>query len=826
MSTEARWQRLQDLFHAACALPPEEREAFASTHAGNDSLLLDELLVMLRIEGSATWKVREPMKSAQVLVDAAQTLPAGTRFGPWAVDKPIGRGGMGQVYLAHRADGAYERDVALKLISQSMFDARQCAYFDVERQWLAQMHHPAIAQIHDAGTDELGRPWLVMEYIEGQPITRFCEEHALSLRQRIELFLRVCDGIQHAHQKGVVHRDIKPGNVLVSQIDGVPSPYLIDFGIATGTGDTTSQPAGTPGYMSPEQADPTQQGDSRSDIYSLGALLYEIVSGARPPASGTENDSCLPSEHIRTLAPDDIRTLAQRRGLDPGRLIRTLREDLDWVVTRAMQPEPAARYQSVSLLADDLRRFLDGYPVMAAPARRSVAIRKFVARHRLGVSAVALVLLALVGGLAATVWALQKAELEARRARTAADFLGSVLSGVDPDTARDLDKTLMLRVLDDAAARISTELASDPDNRYEIELTIADTYASLEHETKGIAHLEALRELAIAHWGKASMQYLLILQRLGKQLGHFDRLDESEALLNEGIALIDRHPGLRETLPHLQADLRSALSWTLRQKGRTGDAMVHAQAAYDELSTTQAEDHSQRIDAGTRLAILLSDTGRYDEAIALQKELIALRGRQTDMDHPQMLDMRVSLSVFHLQKRDYAGAEAVLQAMLDPVARQLGPESSTMMRVRANLAGALRQQGKIEEAGPHYRFAYERALAEHGPDSTIAIMTRANLANWLRDSGQLETAHAQQTASLAQAVDSLGPEHDMVAEILRGLGLTQIALGHLPEARASLERSRAILTARYGDAAGPLARIRESIAALEAAEAGTRSSGE
>lgn len=825
MSTQRRWQRLQDLFHAACELPPAVREAFVDAQAGDDALLLDELLAMLRIESSATHQVRIPMNSARALVEAAQTLPQGARFGPWAVDRPIGSGGMGQVYLAHRADGAYEREVALKLVSQSMLDARQRAFFEIERQWLAQMHHPAIAQIHDAGTDEHGRPWLVMEYIQGQPITRFCEEHALSLRQRIELFLRVCDGVQHAHQKGVVHRDIKPGNVLVSEIDGVPAPHLIDFGIAAGTGDAT-QPAGTPGYMSPEQADPAQQGDSRSDIYSLGALLYEIVSGARPPTADDDITSRRPSQRIGTLSPEDIRTLAQRRGMAPQHLIRTLRDDLDWIVARAMHVDPAQRYQSVAMLSEDLLRFLDGYPVAAAPARRSVALRKFIARHRLGVSAAALVLLALVGGLAGTLWALQKAEHEAGRARITANFLGSVLSGVDPETARDLDKTLMLRVLDDAAERIATQLSDDPETRYDVEMTIADTYANLEQHRKAIAHLEALRELARQEWGQASMQYLLITQRLGKQLPNRSRLDESEAILREGIALLQQHPHLARSKPFLQADLRSALSLTLREQGRTDEAMTLAQGAFDELSATRPEDDPQRLDAGVRLAMLLSDTGRYDEAIALHQDMIAMRTHTRDIDHPIILDMRQTLSVFHLQKRDYAGAEVILKALLDPVARQLGEDSSTLMMVHANLAGALRQQGKVTEAGPHYQFAYERARALYGPESPQAIMLRGNHANWLRDSGQLELAQKEQTICLALANEVFGPDHDATAEALRGLGLTQIALGLLPEARVGLERSLAILTARYGNADGPLARIRESIAQLEAAETQARAGGE
>ncbi len=821
MSTERRWQRLQDLFHAACELPPEAREAFARSRAGDDALLLDELLAMLRIEGSATWKVREPMKSAQALVEAAQTLPQGARFGPWAVDRPIGRGGMGQVYLAHRADGAYEREVALKLVGQSMLDAHQRAFFEIERQWLAQMHHPAIAQIHDAGTDEEGRPWLVMEYIQGQPITRFCEEHALSLRQRIELFLRVCDGVQHAHQKGVVHRDIKPGNVLVSRIDGTPAPYLIDFGIAAGAGDA-AQPAGTPGYMSPEQADPGQQGDSRSDIYSLGALLYEIASGARPPTAGDGDDARLPSQRIRTLAPDDIRTLAQRRGLAPQRLIRTLREDLDWVVARAMQPDPAARYQSVSLLADDLRRFLDGHPVAAAPSRRRVAVRKFIARHRLGVGTAALVLLALVGGLAGTAWALQKAEREATRARVAADFLGNVLSSVDPDFARDLDKTLMLRVLDEATSRVATELAADPRGRIEVEMVIAETYTGLGLPEKASTLLESARDTARRQFGATSREDLLVAQRLSEALTSTGRFAESETVLREAIDTATRHPRLAGST--LVPDLRSRLSWTLRQRSRIQEALSEAREAYDELVATTPENHPQRLDAGQRLAILLSDTGHYDEAIELLGDMIGRRSEILGFDHPRVLNMRLSLGVFHLQKRDYPGGEAVFKAMLEPATRQWGTEAMTVTMIHGNLAGALRQQGKVEEAGPHYKLAYEQALRQGGPEAPYAVTTRHNHANWLLDAGQVELSHDEQAASLVLAEKVFGSDDNVTSEVLRGLGRSQIALGRLEEARASLERSLAIKTALYGDADGPLARLREDFARLEAAEAAARDS--
>lgn len=816
MSTQLRWQRLQDLFHAACELPVEAREDFARQRAADDPALLAELLAMLQIEASATSKLQISLKSTRDLIEASQTLPPQTRFGPWALIEPIGHGGMGQVYLAERADGAYERKVALKVMSSVGLSPTQQAAFELEQHLLAQMHHPAIAQIHDAGTDPHGRTWLVMEYIEGERITDFCDQHALSLRRRIELFLRLCDGVQHAHQKGVVHRDIKPGNVLGHVVDGIPTPCLIDFGIAIGDGGN-NLPAGTPGYMSPEQADASKHVDSRCDIYSLGALLYEIVGGVRPPAL-TERDAVtvLPSRRLATLQPEQVRTLAQRRGLAPKRLLHTLREDLDWVIAKAMQPEPDDRYQSVSLLAHDLRRFLDGYPVSAAPPRRLVAAQKFVARHRGGVTAAALILLSLIGALVSSSWALHRAGVEAHRKQVTADFLASILSSADPDFSGARDKTLMLHVLDDAARRVDVEMAGDLDGRSDIQRTIAESYSGLGMPRKALPLLESAKATARQQHGIGSLDDLLTAQRLGTALVDAGRYEESENVLREAIALGSAKP--RGLPVSLVPDLRSRLSWTLRERGKLDEALAQAQRGYDELVKTVPEDHPQRLDAGGRLAILLSDTGHYDQAIALISEMIARRAEHLGLDHPRTLSWRLSLAVFHLQKRDFAAGEKELKSMLGPVASQFGEESAMLAMVHNNLGGALRQQGKVEEAGPHYRYAYEYNLEHSGAEAPNTLMARHNLANWLLDDGQIEKAYDEQTACLAISERTFGPEHNVTAEVLRGLGMAQLALGRLAEARASLERSLAIKTALFGDAEGPLARLHENLAQLAAAE--------
>ena len=818
MSTEIRWQRLQDLFHTACELPIDAREDFARKQAADDPALLDELLAMLLIESSATSKVNDSMRPMRDLLHASQTLPPGTRFGPWALIEPIGHGGMGQVYLARRADGAYERKVALKVMDAIGLAPAQYAFFEVERQLLAQMQHPAIAQIHDGGTDAQGRPWLAMEYIKGERITDFCDQRTLSLRRRIELFLRLCDGVQHAHQKGVVHRDIKPGNVLGHEINGVPTPCLIDFGIAIGAGEE-NRPAGTPGYMSPEQADPTQHVDSRCDIYSLGGLLYELIIGVRPPATPEhDSESSSPSRHLATLDPEQIQTLAERRGLAPKHLLLTLREDLDWVIAKAMEPNPDQRYQSVSLLANDLTRFLAGYPVSAAPPRRIVAAQKFVSRHRIGVFTAALVLMSLIGGLMSTSWALHQAKLESQRKQITADFLSSILSSVDPDFSGEMDKTLMLHVLDDAAQRIEVEMADDPDGRSDIQRTIAESYTALGMPRKAIPLLESTKATVRAKNGAGigSVEDLLTAQRLGSALVDAGRFEESEQVFREAI---ESGSSAKRRVPEgMVADMRSRLSWTLRQRGKMDDALAEARRAYAELVAKAPEDDPQRLDAGGRLAILLSDAGHYDEAIALIRDMIARRTEQLGADHPRTLAWRLSLAVFYLQKRDYAAGEMVLKAMLGPVAKKYGENSSMLAMVHNNLGGALRQQGKVEEAGPHYRFAYEFNLSHNGPEAPNTFMARHNLANWLLDDGQIQKAYEEQVACLEISERIFGADHNVTSEILRGLGMAQLALGELDDARLSLERSLRIKTEIYGNAEGPLARLHENLAQLEAAE--------
>ena len=387
-----------------------------------------------------------PLDPSRLTTADAGVLPAlglatlterpGTVIDRYTLLEEIGSGGFGSVFLAEQREPVARR-VALKVLKLGMDTRQVIARFEQERQALALMDHPHIAKVLDAGSTDAGRPYFVMELVTGEPITGFCDAHGLSLDQRLELFVQVCNAIQHAHQKGIIHRDIKPSNVLVSMHDGEPHAKVIDFGIAKAIeqplgGETMhtrlGQFVGTPLYMSPEQSEGSVDVDTRSDVYSLGVLLYELLTGTTPfEAEGSDTTSMSelqrlirevdpprPSTRVST-ASGTLPRLAAARSTEPRRLRSLLRGELDWVAMKAIEKEPERRYQTANALANDVQRYLAGEPVVAAPPSAAYRLRKFVTRHKGPVVAAAVVALALIGGLAGTLWQSRVAAARARR---------------------------------------------------------------------------------------------------------------------------------------------------------------------------------------------------------------------------------------------------------------------------------------------------------------------------------------------------------------------------------------------------------------------------
>ena len=410
-----RWQHLEDLFHAALDRPASERDRFLAEACADDQELRAEVERLLKADQQASAFIDNAASSVERV--AASVLPNGRQVGAYRVVRELGRGGMGAVYLGERADAQFDMRVAIKLIKRGMDTDSVLQRFRHERQILAALEHPNIARLLDGGTTDEGLPYFVMEYVDGQPIDEYCRAHRLSLEQRLDLFRHVCGAVSYAHQHLVVHRDIKPSNILVTA-DGIPK--LLDFGIAKllESGDealTLATEAGgqvmTPQYASPEQLR-GERVTTVSDVYGLGVLLYELLAGARPyDVIGKSSDE------IRQIVTSDVLrpSAMAARGSD-DLLARRLRGDLDTIVLTAMRTDPAERYGSVALLADDVRRYVEGLPVVARGDSWTYRTARFIRRRKLGVAAAAAIVISLIGGVIATSWQARVARAERVRA--------------------------------------------------------------------------------------------------------------------------------------------------------------------------------------------------------------------------------------------------------------------------------------------------------------------------------------------------------------------------------------------------------------------------
>ena len=467
--------RDDEIFAEAIDLPAAERAAFLDRACAGDAALRARVGALLTGHDAADdFLERSPVARATALPEEKP----GDVIGRYTLLKKIGEGGCGVVYLAEQSSPVRRR-VALKIIKLGMDTRQVIARFEAERQALAMMDHPDIARVFDAGATDTGRPFFVMEFVDGVPITNFCDTHSLSMAARLELFARVCLALQHAHQKGIIHRDLKPSNILVALHDGVPAPKVIDFGIAKATSGRLTehtlvtgleQFVGTPAYMSPEQAEWREVDiDTRSDVYSLGVVLYELLTG-RPPYDPKslgqaglneirriirEVEPPRPSTRVSTLAGADRDTVARLRGAAPTRLSSALRGDLDWIVMRCLEKNRDRRYGTAHELADDVRRHLRSEPVTARPPSALYRTRKFAARHRVACTAIAAVTASLILGTAVSVrQAIRatRAEHEQANLRAAAERM-NVAANAARDHADELRQAAEVQEL--AAKRLA-----------------------------------------------------------------------------------------------------------------------------------------------------------------------------------------------------------------------------------------------------------------------------------------------------------------------------------------------------------------------------------
>jgi non-specific serine/threonine protein kinase/serine/threonine-protein kinase len=505
-----RWREAASLFGEAMKRPPDQRAGFVAEACASDPDLLRLVRQLMDADRDAGDFLDDPaISGADSLVRtlASSTLRASDTIGLYVLLEKLGEGGMGEVWRAEQTQ-PIRRHVALKVIKAGLDTKTVVARFEAERQALALMEHPAIAKVYDAGVTPRGLPFFAMEYVPGVSITEYCDRQQLALKERLTLMASVCEGVQHAHQKGVIHRDLKPSNILVALQDGHPVPKIIDFGVAKATGKRLTEHTlftelgmiiGTPEYMSPEQAESTGLDvDTRTDVYALGVMLYELMSGALPfeprelRAAGYEElrrrirevDPPRPSTRVARLGPDSTE-IARARRIEPRRLVSRLRGDLDWIAMKCLEKDRTRRYGSPAELAADLRRHLENEPVLAGPPSTAYRARKFVRRHRIGVATVSLAALALAVFAISTAAQARRiaaerdrADREAEVSRRVTEFMTNLFRVSDPSESRGNTVTAR-EILDRGAEQIGTELSAEPEVQARLMLTMGNVYASL-----------------------------------------------------------------------------------------------------------------------------------------------------------------------------------------------------------------------------------------------------------------------------------------------------------------------------------------------------------
>jgi serine/threonine protein kinase len=816
----------REIFIAAAQIhSPAARSSFLDQACAGDAVLHERIDALLAEQQNLGSYLEVPAAAGITLASPSRSNEsAGTRIGPYKLLQPLGEGGMGAVYLAEQHEPV-KRLVALKIIKAGMDSAQVIARFEQERQALAIMDHPHIAKVLDAGTTDSGRPYFVMELVKGIPITRYCDQEHLTPKERLELFIPVCQAVQHAHQKGIIHRDLKPSNVLIALYDGRPVPKVIDFGVAKATSQKLTERTlftevgsivGTLEYMAPEQAELNNLDiDTRADIYSLGVLLYELLTGA-PPFSAQQLKSAGFNEMLRIIkeveppkpstklsSSAELPSIAANRKLEPARLTKLVRGDLDWIVMRCLEKERARRYETANAFALDIQRYLHDEPVLAGPPSTAYRLKKFLRRNKVPTLAAAVLLLTLLGGIIGTTWGLiraensrlseveqrklaqaaeataqtnerraaaerDRAEQEKRVAQAVKDFLqnrllnqadaysqGEALLRAGSTSAAIKDNPTIRELLDRAAAeltpeKIETQFPNLPIVQAEILKTIGDAYRGIGEYNAAIAHLERSRELFATHLG-----------------------------LDNAITLVTMHN----------------LAWSYKEAWKYAKAIELYEQVRDRQIAFLGPDHLDTLNTLHNLADVYQYADRIPDSIQLFEQVRDKRLAILGPNHPDTLTTQDYLGHAYGMAGRNREATRIYEQVRDKYMLLFGLQHPATLHILAVLAEEYAIATRFTEAIALYEQVRDRRIATLGPDHPHTLTTIHHLGIACLNAGKVSEA-IRYIEEVLEKREKLGRgDHPSTLIAMTNLARAYAAAGRLPEANELTERSHERRTA-------------------------------
>ena len=849
--------RTESVFAAAVALATDaERNAYLEQACAGDPNLRGRVEALLRAHERAGHLLDRPAPRSLESTGAfvAHEQPGVVIAGRYKLLEEIGEGGMGTVWVAEQTQPV-KRKVAIKLIKAGMDSKSVVARFEAERQALAVMDHPNIAKVLDGGLTETGRPFFVMEYVKGVPITEYCDATRLSVPERLHLFVQVCQAVQHAHQKGIIHRDLKPSNILVAPYDDKAVPKVIDFGLAKAMHHSLTEKTlhtahetvlGTPLYMSPEQAQLNNLDvDTRSDIYSLGVLLYELLTGTTPLEKKRfkeaaweevrriirEEEPPRPSARLSSTAT--LPSLAAGRHTEPARLTKLVRGELDWIVMKSLEKDRNRRYETANGFAADVLRHLSGEPVLAAPPSATYRLRKFMRKHRAAVNTTILVFWVIVCSAAFSVWQMantleanrflaqaslalveqrdekekaraaeeaerKQAQKRLRQIEKANDLLGSIFENLDPKEIAKAERPLqaiLVEKLDKAVAQLEGESIGDPLVVAVMQTKFGGSLLGLGEYDKGIVLLERARVTYHAKLGPVDPHTLGSMINLALAYQTAGKVDLALPLGEETLRLVKANLGPDHLHTLTSMDI---LASAYQDAGKRDLAIPLFEETLKLRKAKLGPADTYTLHSMSKLAMVYQDAGKLDLALPLYMETLKLRKIKHGPRHPATLNCMSNLAEGYRAAGKPDLAVPLFEEVLELKKAMLGLEHPETLKSMNNLGTAYQDTGKRDLALPLFVETLKLLKAKLGPDHPDTQRIMNNLALAYREAGKLDLALPllQETLKLRKA--KLGPDHPNTLESMNNLAMAYQDTRKLDMALPLFEETLKLRKAKLG----------------------------